>query len=256
MKNTTNFPYDVKVAEANRIKLNDDSSHDDFKYSVKLPDGIFYENKYKEAEENIELIADISCSATMFRKVVKSNNKSKIEISFPKEQVYSQFTIDLIAVFKNQMIWDNTEVNKGMPIAHLGSFKIDLETRTQGLIIFKPNEDLEEVSYSYTLDAIQILLPKNKFDWLLKNKHNPLVRNILSSQFAQIALIEACHKMKDGTNDHLLWHRELKNKWNSHKRYSKEYPEDNDIIPFVNDILDNPSQNLLNYIVENQERDE
>jgi len=256
MKNTTNFPYDVKVAEANRIILEDHSDHDYFKYHVKLPDAIFNENKYRKVDGKVEIVADISCSATMFRKVEKANSMSEIEICFAKNKVYSRFRIDLIAVFKDATVWDNSSVDKGMPIVHLGSFKIDLETRTQGLILFKPNEDTDDVNYSYTLDSIQILLPENKFNWLLKNKHNPLVKNILSSQFAQIALIEACHKMKDGTNDHLLWHKELKNKWNNYKKDAKEYPEDTDIVPFVNEILKSPSQNLLNYIIENQERDE
>jgi hypothetical protein len=256
MKNTTNFPYDVKIVEANRIRLDDHSDHDYFKYKVKLPDGIFYENKYREVDDKIELVADISCSATMFRKVEKANEKNKIEICFPKNKVYGRFTIDLVAVFNDSAVWDNSDVGKGMPVVHLGSFKIDLETRTQGLILFKPNEDTDDVNYSYTLDSIQILLPENKYNWLLKNKHNPLVKNILSSQFAQIALIEACHKMKDGTNDHLLWHKELKNKWKDYNRGSNEFPQDTDIVPFVNEVLQNPSQNLLNYIIENQERDE
>lgn len=256
MKNTINFPYDVKVAEANQIRLEDKSDHDYFKYHVILPDSIFYENKYRGIDSEIELIADINCSSTMFRKVENSNNINEIELIFSKSKVYSRFTIDLIAVFKQNTMWDNTSVSKGMPIAHLGSFKIDLETRTQGLILFKPNESNDDVGYSYTQDSIQVLLPEKKFNWLLQNKHNPLIKNILSSQFGQIALIEACHKIKDESNDHLLWHKELKDKWLNFRQDTKEYPDETDIVPFVNKVLNNPSQNLLNYIIENQDRDE
>jgi hypothetical protein len=256
MKYTTNFPYDVKVAQANTIKLEDKSDHDYFRYFVKLPDYIFNENKYIKVKDDIEIVADISCSSTMFRKVDKSNSIDQIEISISKNKVFKSFSIDLIVIFKSQTIWDNSNLNKGMPILHLGSYKIDLDTGTQGLILFKSNDDSDEIDYSFTQDSIQILLPENKYNWLLKNKHNPLAKNILSSQFAQIALIEACHKLKDESNDHLLWFKELKNKWNTYNQDNKDYPEDTEIVPFVNFVLNKPSQNLLNYIKENHDRDE
>ena len=83
-----------------------------------------------------------------------------------------------------------------------------------------------------------------------------MVKNILASQFAQIALLEACQKIKDNSNDHLLWQKELKRKWKQYSKDDKEGPNDDEILTFVNYILENPSEKLLEYLVKNLDKDE
>jgi len=249
MKQTTNFPYDVTII--NDIQLESIQNEDLDKYSYKLtvPENILVDNTIDWP--NAELIADATCSATMYRKCYRSANNGEISIDIEKKDIYHSISIDVIILFKNAGYLNSQNVSKGMPIVHLGSFKIDLEASSHGLISFLLNDNSEKVEYSYSDNSIGIRIPKSKFNWLHRNKHNPLVKNILSSQFAQIALIEACKKMKDETNNHLLWQKELLKRWNSSNK-NNEFPEDYDILPFVNSILENPSEKLLDVLMQNQ----
>jgi hypothetical protein len=247
MKQTSKFPYGVITI--NTIQLESTTNVDINKYSYKLtvPD-LIIDNKTIDWE-NAELIAEATCSATMFRKCFKSDIIREINIDIDKKDIYHSISIDVIILFKNNTDWNSQYVRKGMPIAHLGSFKIDLETNSQGLISFLSNDDANTIEYSYSDNSIGIKIPRDKFEWLLRNKHNPLVKNILNSQFAQIALIEASKNIKDDTNNHLLWQKELLKRWKSFNG-SNDFPEDHEILPFVNSILENPSENLLNVLMQ------
>jgi hypothetical protein len=247
MKQTSKFPYGVITI--NTIQLESTTNEDINKYSYKLtvPD-LIIDNKTIDWE-NAELIAEATCSATMFRKCFKSDIIREINIDIDKKDIYHSISIDIIILFKNNTDWNSQHVRKGMPIAHLGSFKIDLETNSQGLISFLANDTADTIEYSYSYNSIGIKIPRHKFEWLLRNKHDPIVKNILSSQFAQIALIEASKKIKDDTNNHLLWQKELLKRWKSFNG-SNDFPEDHEILPFVNSILENPSENLLNVLMQ------
>lgn len=255
MKETTNFPYEV-ICPRPKLELIA-KDYNDFKYiySFKVPEYILLKQDLVDNEESIELVAEVNCSSTMYRELFRSDYVSEIQIEVDKTLLYDSFSIDILILFKKNTEWDNQIVDKGMPIAHLGSYRIDLENRTQGLISFIEN-DSDNIEYSFTDNTINIKIPSNKYEWLLQNKHNPLLKKILSSQFGQIALIEACQRMKDNANDHLLWQKELKNRWKSFNEDEKEYPDESEIISFVNSLLDNPSDSLLTFLMDNLNKDE
>jgi hypothetical protein len=73
-----------------------------------------------------------------------------------------------------------------MPFAHLGSFKINIDSGSQSLISFISNENEGNVIYSYGDHSIKIKIPSTRFEWLNKNRNNTLVKNILSSPEALV----------------------------------------------------------------------
>lgn len=259
MKNTTNFPYNVKVCSKNEPQLEVlEPDTDNLNYMVSIPPFVLQGVEYEQVKDKLELVAEVNCSSTMYRYLATSSNLESIKITVSQNCVFDSFGIDVIIVFKEEAQWDGLTMHKGMPVAHIGSFSVYLENRSQGLISFFPNEDKQEIAYSFNDNTIQINIPRAQFDWLLANQFDPLIKNLLSSQFAQIALIEACQKLKDSGNDHKMWYKELRNKWFDYTKDGREYPEDDEIVGFVNSILISPSMSLINYLIDyrNRERDE
>jgi len=249
MKQTTNFPYNVIIDSKSELKIENANDLNNYCYSLEIPKSILEDIIFEK--ENIELIAEVNCSSTMYRECFKSESLEKISIKIDKKNIFKTFNIDVLIVFNIDTDFDNVRLREGMPYAHLGSFKVETETATQSLISFIPNEKDEYIHYSFTDHAIKIKIPKTKYDWLLKNKSKPLIKNILKSQFAQIALLEACKKLKDESNNHLLWQKELLKRWQ--KDNKNELPDDFEMLPFVKKILNNPSEDLLNVLTDNQD---
>ena len=257
MKNNTNFPYDVKVLAGNSIELKEsEHTKQRYLYTLQVPEMVLHELKYKAVSSFLSLVAEINCSSTMYREIISTNNLSRMLVSIEKHLVYDTFTVDALIVFNQDTIWDDLPVKRGMPICHLGSFKIELDSRARGLITFLPNENEENVKYAFSDNTIRIYLPAEKYKWILSKKHNPLIKLILSAQFAQIALMDACQRMRDATSDHLLWQQELKYRWKSFSDNDKEFPDDHEIIPFIDHVLQNPSLSLISYLIENSNHDE
>lgn len=253
MKANTKFPYDVKSASGFNFELKELPSNENLViYKFEVPDGFLNEAKYKALDEPIMLVAEVNCSATFYRELFTSSNLKYIEITILKENIFDKLTIDFIIIFTSDTHWDNIPINPGMPICHLGSFKIDFNSRASGLISFVPDNDSKIVWYSFSDNSININLPVQKFDWLLMKRNNPLIKKILTSQLAQIALIEACQKMGNNVNDHLYWYQELTHRWKNFSKDDKVFPEYDDIPEFVNHILHNPSDSLIDFLMQNQ----
>lgn len=246
MKEITNFPYEVITPRPKLELISMD--YDDFKYFYKLNVPEYILSKIEV--ENAVLVSEINCTSTMYRENIQSTLLNEIVIEIDKTLVYNSFTLDILILLTKKTKWDNQILGKGMPIAHLGSFRIDLESKTQGLIAFIENES-DNIEYSFTNNSINVKMPNSKYIWLLQNKNNPLLKRILTSQFGQIALIEACLRMKDNTNDHLFWQKELKYRWKLYNNDEKEYPDDSEINLFVNSLLEKPSDSLLKYLMDN-----
>lgn len=255
MKDTTYFPFDVIRPNEKLELMQLDHNEGYLVYNLKVPGYILAKPECINFQESIQLVAEINCSATMYREIIRSKDLNEIILQIDRSSIYDSFHVDVLIIFTSNVDWSNQTIEKGMPLAHLGSFKIDLENRAQGLISFIGSE-ADTVENSFTDNTINVRIPQYKFDWLVSNQHNPLIKRILSSQLGQIALIEACQRIKDNSNDHLLWQQEIKNRWKLFDQNDKEFPDDSEIIPFVNSILDQPSDGLLTFLIENLDKDE
>jgi hypothetical protein len=256
MKQTANFPYDVDVTTIDLKELSHNSNS--YEYEVALPDYYKTDNKYLDIIKNIDIIAETNCSATMYRNVINTRTDSKLLITIPRNKVNVSFTIDLLLVANKEFTWDSQKLQKGMPIAHFGSFKKDIDNRSTGLISFESSESNDIVILN-SGHAIKIKIPNKQYEFLLKKQNSLVVKKILSSQFAQIALLEACKELKEGsTRNNLFWHKELLNRWQKFSESNEEYPQDTDHLKFVQDLLEKPSIKLVDYLIseEKQERDE
>lgn len=253
MKHSFSFPYDVKLAVCDLEELN--PTDDFFRYRVKIPQWILKDSRFKELLPKCSLVAELNCSATIYRKCMKSESLTELITEIPKDKVYDRFILDVILLVNENVSWDDQHLTNGMPLAHLGSFKIDLQSRAQGLISFVEH-DKDEFKNLFNDNMIQVLIPKGQFEWLVLKTKNPLVKSLLNAQFAQLALIEGCHLMQSQAYDHLLWQQELKSKWNSFSDQEKEFPDSDEISSFVNHILKNPTKNLFEFLIESDKNKE
>jgi hypothetical protein len=253
MKQSANFPYDVEIQIIELLEL--PQSSESFEYEIKLPEYYTTDSKYQHIQDNIDLIAETNCSATLYRNVISTKSNSKLTITVPRNKVNINFTIDLLLVANKEFSWENQLLQKGMPIAHFGSFKKDIDTRSTGLISFE-KFDGKEILISNSDHTIKIKIPEIQFEYLMQKQNSLLVKEILTSQFAQIALLEACKELNENSKrNNLFWYKELLNKWRKLSGYD-EYPQDSDHLKFVNDILKNPSIKLVNHLIATDKQDQ
>ena len=255
MKQTTNFPYDVKVTtQKNQAEPKElDPTADSFRYEYSVPVYITDDPFISPLHDKLDLVAEINCSATMTRLMCKGAHIGKIEFEIPMAVVEDSFSIDLMLLLKESAVWDGMNLKKGMPLAHLGSFKVYLDEGAQSLFYFRPH-DKEELEYSFSDHQIHVKIPQEQFDWLLQRQNHPMVKGLLSSQFAQIALLGACHLLKENGNDHKLWFKALTEKWMEYSKGDGEI-QPSDFGPFVNYILEKPSISLINVVIKNIDRE-
>lgn len=255
MKQNTNFPYDVKVtAQKNQAEPKElDPTADSFRYEYTVPVYITDDPLISPLHDKLDLVAEINCSATMTRLMCKGAHIGKIEFEIPMATVEDSFSIDLMLLLKESAEWDGMTLQRGMTLAHLGSFKVYLDEGAQSLFSFMTN-DKDEVEYSFSDNQIHVKIPQEQFDWLLQRRNHPMVKGILSSQFAQIALLEACQHLRDKKNDHMLWFKALTKKWLDYSKGDGEI-QPSEFGPFVNYILENPSVSLIKVVIQNIDRE-
>lgn len=255
MKQTTNFPYDVKVtAQKNQAEPKEiDPTAESFRYEYSVPAYVTDDPLISLLNDKLDLVAEINCSATMTRLMCTGAHIGKIEFEIPMVTVEDSFSIDLMFLLKESADWDGMTLTKGMPLAHLGSFKVYLDEGAQSLFSFMTN-DKDEVEYSFSDNQIHVKIPQEQFDWLLQRRNHPMVKGILSSQFAQIALLEACQHLRDKKNDHMLWFKALTKKWLDYSKGDGEI-QPSEFGPFVNYILENPSVSLIKVVIQNIDRE-
>lgn len=256
MKQTTNFPYDVDVHTIDLKEL--PHSSNSFEYEVALPDYYVTHNKFIDVIDHIDLIAETNCSSTMYRSVITASTDSKLIINIPRNKVNLNFKIDILLVANKEFNWDSQILQKGMPIAHFGSFKKDIDNRSTGLISFETSEG-NDIFISNSDHTIKIKIPKKQYEFLLKKQNSLMVKRILTSQFAQIALLEACKELKENSKrDNLIWYKELLSRWRKFSDNNDDYPQETDYLRFVQDLLEKPSIKLIDYLIaeEKQKQDE
>lgn len=248
MKQNVNFPYDVIIDSKSFFKRSEIEDDNFYMYDLFISDEIF--NKKDFFQKNLELIVEVNCSATMYRECFRGKIEKKLILKLERKNIFGSFSADVLIVFNSIPNREDLQLKKGMPYAHLGSHKFEIISKTHGLITFTQNEHDDNIFYSFSDNVIKVNIPKKNYVWLLANKNKPLIKNILKSQFAQIALIEACKKLQDNSNDHLQWQKELLKRWR--KSNISEYPEDFEILSFVKKILNNPSEELLDILIDKQ----
>src|SRR5690554_5049649 len=224
MKETAKFPYPVEKTRCN-LKLID-SEEEIFKYEIRVPDHVFTSSFLEENEEDLILIAEVNCSSTMFRKCYTSDSTREIVIDIPQDDVNIKYTIDCILISNSDELKNNgVTIRRGMPVAHLGTESFNNDTRAKGLIVFEPNDE-KEVKYLFSDHAIRIGIPRKHFESILPVQQSPVVKFTLASNFAQIALLEACKCFeKPDENSHLKWFQELKKHWNKLNNTEDSFPE-------------------------------
>lgn len=258
MKQSIKFPYKVFIDSIQTELLNNNT--DFYEINANVPDVVFSESGIGVTDHNdkISLISEVNCSSTIFRKCYRSENLKNLNFSFPKKEVSNSFTIDHIFVAKESLTLGGETIEKGMPVAHLGSFSINIDKKRQGLISFETSDD-DKISYSFSGHVIKINIPKNEYENLLNLKNRPIIKQFLISQFAQIALLEACKYLRnESAMNHLSWYKELLGQWQKFDEGNKEYPEETDFLKLINFILGDPSLKFTRLLIqkENIDRDE
>lgn len=247
MKQTTSFPYDVAIQTIELKEL--PHTPEAFEYEITLPDFYVTDSKYTNLQRDIDLIGEINCSATIYREVFSTSAALNLFVSVPRQKVSVNFNIDLMLVANKEFNWDSQVLKKGMPIAHLGSFKKDIDNRSTGLISFETTNE-ETISVSNSDHTIIIRIPQKQYKFLIEKQNSSLVKHILTSQFAQIALLESCKELKENSKrNNLIWYKELLSRWQKFTDYSEDYPQETDHFPFIKDLLENPSIKLIDYLI-------
>lgn len=247
MKQTTKFPYDVTIQTIVLQEL--PHTPEAFEYEITLPDYYVTDSKYTNVQSNIDLIAETNCSATMYREVFTTSGTLKLLIAIPRNKVSVNFTIDLLLVANKEFSWDSQVLKKGMPIAHFGSFKKDIDNRSTGLISFEITDE-DKISISNSDHTIIIKIPKKQYNFLMEKKNSLSIKHILTSQFAQIALLESSRELKENSKrDNLIWYKELLARWHKFSDNDVAYPQESDHFPFIKELLENPSIKLVDYLI-------
>lgn len=254
MKYAVKFPYNVLKIP---VKLDFSQSDESYEYIIKLPDVVFSEaGLHNVNKADLQLVAEVNCSSTMYRKCFHSNDSELRTMTFflPKKNVNHRFQVDVLLLAKRPLELNGQIIEKGMPLAHFGSNTISLSRNQKGLIVFDKSVD-KEITYGFGSDLIKIRIPERIYNDLSRMKNRPEIKHLLASQFAQIALLEACKYLKeDGGKSHLNWYEELLKRWNKFNP-EKQYPDSEDHLKLVNYILDYPSLNFANYLIKKIKND-
>lgn len=211
--------------------------------------------------DEAELIAEIFCTYTMFRECRKldSDFKIKIPINQLKNKVECLFFIvsnkDL-EDYKNSSVKDPYKetlfvIEKGDVLAFLGDYSFDLDlkgtTIDSFLKIRKKSESTPGVDYIFESQSLIIQIEEEDYNRIKKLHLNPDYQHILISSLLQPALIHACYKLTDHEEDGYsenAWYRTLMYRWEQ-LRETEESPTAEDIPEFVESLLNNPTEKLV-----------
>ncbi|QAA80882.1 hypothetical protein EI546_03670 [Aequorivita sp. H23M31] len=251
MKYSVKFPYDVLK---HSLRINGNPSEDFYEYEISLPPAVhsvFINGTSGIGFTDINLVAEVNCSATMYRKCFISEDIEDKSLNFkiPKKAVGVNFEIDTMIVAKRPIPLDGQRIEKGMPLAHLGSHKYKIDKSRIGLIEFEVSK-AKDISYLFNSHTIKIQLPEEVYKELVKMKNRPEIKHFLASQLAQVALLEACQLLvENGGSNHLAWYEELHKRWVLLSGGDKDYPDPEDHLSLVNHILQEPSLTFAHYLI-------
>ncbi|OEY72820.1 hypothetical protein [Salegentibacter salarius] len=217
------------------------------------------------------LIAEIYCTHTMYRKVFEQEYSYNISIPLDnlKNKVEALFLLVAtkdIEGYSNPSVKEEAKhlefyIEQGEALAYLGEYHFELDligTSLDSIIKIKAAEapNTSDVNYSYIDDSITIELPRKKFEDLKMYVEDPDYQKLLISSLLQTALIHACYKLCGKDKEAYFekqWARVLNVHWQNQEGES-EYPNVDDIPPFVENILQKPTGLLLDTLAEMENR--
>lgn len=251
MKSNIKFPHPIKVMDQAEPQFENQSSGS-YIYKLDIPDAVLLDPIFDKRFRSLVLVAEVNCSATMYRECFKSDHYESIQIEIDKNNISDKFEIDYMFLAKETTVIDSFRLDKGMPLIHLGSFAYRLDRSNRSLILFAASENKDRLEFDLNGDEIKVLLPQKEYDALMRMQGLPVVSKLLEN-FGQLALLEACRFLhEESSREYTLWFRELYHRW---EQYYEEgsYPTPDQYFEFIDDILKNSSIELARIIIQNEE---
>jgi hypothetical protein len=216
-----------------------------------------------------KVIAEVFCTHTMFRKVFEQDLQYNITI--PLKNLKNKVEVVFLIVanidlpkFTNQAIKKELRelefyIEKGEILAYLGEYNFELDIEGTGLdsiIKIRPADSnvMKKVQYIFIEDSVIIELPIKEFEALKQFSENPDYQKLLISSILQTALIHACYKLSDNQYEEKGWSRVLKIHW-SRTHDDSEYPSNDEVAEFIEELLSNPTNLLLDTLAEMDNKD-
>lgn len=216
-----------------------------------------------------KVIAEVFCTHTMFRKVFEQDLQYNITI--PLKNLKNKVEVVFLIVanidlpkFTNQAIKKELRelefyIEKGEILAYLGEYNFELDIEGTGLdsiIKIRPADSnaIKKVQYIFIENSVIIELPIKEFDALKQFSENPDYQKLLISSILQTALIHACYKLSDNQYEEKGWSRVLKIHW-SRTHDDSEYPSNDEVAEFIEELLSNPTNLLLDTLAEMDNKD-
>jgi hypothetical protein len=220
-------------------------------------------------EGKAEFVMEVFCSFTMYRKMFKltsdfevilplSEVKTKVECLFfilSDTEIYDFQITSIKAELSNQTFY----IERGDILGVLGEYNIHLDLKGTGvesiLKIREHEEKSKSINYIFIEDSIIIEIHKDQFEMMKKFRLNPDYQHNLISGLLQPALIYACYNLLKEEFEEKPWFKVLKIRWNI-LTGEDEGPTINDIPDFVEHLLQDPTDRLLNVLQHMDEKTE
>lgn len=217
------------------------------------------------AEGDASLIVEVFCSYTMYRKCFLLNPEFELEI--PIENLKNRVECLFFIVSQQNFQYQNYSVQptykdiefsieKGDVLAFLGDYKFDIDLKGSTIDSFLKIREREDsnkaLKYIFLEDSIIIEINKKDFERIKSFHMNPDYQRIMISSLLQPALIHACYKIADPADDayeEKAWYRTLMLRWEQLKN-TEGPPSFDDIPEFVEILLNNPTDSLLDVLEE------
>lgn len=192
-----------------------------------------------------EIICEIQCSDTFFRKIEFSHSDMSFNFTIDNSLFRNKIDFDFLIVVKNEI--NDFFIGKRKYFLESGDVIASLGKCTYGggngtissLIKFNENLDNNEVRYDLENHHITIGIPTIEFEKIRRLKNNSNFGKIFISSIFQPALFYVCSFLEDETYDDKEWSEFLKSKWQATGEDS-EFPEKKLIPKFVQLLLQNP----------------
>lgn len=252
MKFNIKFPYPIEVIPLRAPELIDETSSY-YEYRINVPEVVLENKVLYENLASLILVAEVNCSATMYRECFESDRYEYIDLLIKKEDISNRFEVDCMILATKDIQFETHLLKRGMPFMHLGSHTFRLNSSRKGLITFIPSDNKDKLEFDFKDNVIKILLPKNEYDDLLKMKGAPMVKNLLLV-YAQFALLEACNYLvEDSTKIHTQWYEELHRRWEEDNEEGT-YPAPEEHYSFVENVMQNSNIELARSIINNEKQ--
>lgn len=221
------------------------------------------------SDNRAQFVAEIFCSFTMYRKMFRLD--SDFKISLPLSEIKNKVEC-FFFILSNQEIDDFQSssirsqlqnqtffIEKGDILGIFEDHTIHLElegTGVDSIVKIREHSRKEKsISYIFIEDSIIIEIHKDQFELMKKFRLNPDYQHILISGLLQPALIHACYYLLKEDFEEKPWYEILMLRWNRFSE-NEEAPSENEIPAFVEHLLQDPTDHLLNVLQHMDEKNQ